>query len=148
MFLHFDELLRKKLGKVVHFVKKHEISWISSKLATFLKHYHVLTFRWTFQQKVAKTASFREKAREIIDLTKTMQLFEQTTMFLHFDELLRKKLGKVVHFVKKHEISWIWSKLATFWKHYHVLTFRWTFQQKVAKTASFHEKARKLIDLA
>ena len=227
MFLHFDELLRKKLGKVVHFVKKHEISWISSKLATFLKHYHVLTFRWTFQQKVAKTASFREKARkiidlaktlqlfeqttmslhfdelfrkklrkvvhfvkkhekpsiwpklasfganyhvlafswtfqqevaksasfrekarEIIDLAKTMQLFEQTTMFLHFDELLRKKLGKVVHFVKKHEKSWIWSKLATFWKHYHVLTFRWTFQQKVAKTASFHEKARKLIDLA
>ena len=148
MFLHFDELLRKKLGKVVHFVKKHEISWISSKLATFLKHYHVLTFRRTFQQKVAKIASFREKAREIIDLAKTMQLFEQTTMFLHFDELLRKKLGKVVHFVKKHEKSWIWSKLATFWKHYHVLTFRWTFQQKVEKTASFREKARKIIDLA
>ena len=94
------------------------------KLASFGANYHVLAFSWTFQQEVAKSASFREKAREIIDLAKTMQLFEQTTMFLHFDELLRKKLGKVVHFVKKHEISWIWSKLATFWKHYHVLTFR------------------------
>ena len=148
MSLHFDELFRKKLQKVRHFVKKHEKPSIWPKLASFGANYHVLAFSWTFQQEVAKSASFREKAREIIDLAKTMQLFEQTTMFLHFDELLRKKLGKVVHFVKKHEISWIWSKLATFWKHYHVLTFRWTFQQKVAKTASFHEKARKLIDLA
>ena len=148
MPLHFDELFRKKLQKVRHFVKKHEKPSIWPKLASFGANYHVLAFSWTFQQEVAKSASFREKAREIIDLAKTMQLFEQTTMFLHFDELLRKKLGKVVHFVKKHEISWIWSKLATFWKHYHVLTFRWTFQQKVAKTASFHEKARKLIDLA
>ena len=148
MSLHFDELFRKKLQKVRHFVKKHEKPSIWPKLASFGANYHVLAFSWTFQQEVAKSASFREKAREIIDLAKTMQLFEQTTMFLHFDELLRKKLGKVVHFVKKHEKSWIWSKLATFWKHYHVLTFRWTFQQKVAKTASFHEKARKLIDLA
>ena len=148
MSLHFDELFRKKLQKVRHFVKKHEKPSIWPKLASFGANYHVLAFSWTFQQEVAKSASFREKAREIIDLAKTMQLFEQTTMFLHFDELLRKRLGKVVHFVKKHEKSWIWSKLATFWKHYHVLTFRWTFQQKVAKTASFHEKARKLIDLA
>ena len=55
---------------------------------------------------------------------------------------------QVVHFVKKHENSWIWSKLATFRENYHVLTFRCTFQQKVAKTASFREKARKTIDLA
>ena len=112
--------------------------------ATFRANYHVLEFSWTFQQKVAKSASFGEKAREIIDLAKTIQLFKQTSMFLHFDELLRKRWEKVVNFVKKRKHSWIWSKLATFRENYHVLTF----QQKVAKTASFREKARKLIDLA
>ena len=77
-----------------------------------------------------------------------MQLFKKTTMFLHFDELLRKRLEKVVHFLKKHEKSWIWSKLAIFRTKYHVFTFRRNFRQTVAKTASFREKARKLIDLA
>ena len=175
MSLHFHELFSKKLQKVPHFVKKHEkssiwpnlynfsnklpclcismnfsvksckkclISWKSTKnhpfgqiFITFRTNYHVFAFPWTFQEKVAKSASFREKAREIIDLAKTLQLFEQTTMSLHFDELFRKKLQKVPHFVKKHEKSWIWPKLAT-------------FQEKVAKSASFREKARETIDLA
>ena len=99
---------------------------------TFRTNYHVFAFRWTFQEKVTKSASFREKAREIIDFANTMQLFEQTTMFLHFDELLRKRLEKVVHFVKKHEKSWIWWKLETFRTNYHVFSFRWTFRQTVA----------------
>ena len=107
MSLHFDQLFGKKLQKVAQFVKKDEISSIWPKLCNFLNNYHVFAFRSTFQEKVAKSASFREKAREIIDLANTMQLFEQTTMFLHFDELLRKRLEKVVHFVKKHEKSWI-----------------------------------------
>ena len=51
-------------------------------------------FRWTFQEKVAKSCEFREKAPEIIDLAKTLQLFEQTTMSLHFDELFKKKVAK------------------------------------------------------
>ena len=148
MSLHFDQLFRKKLQEVAHFVKKHEKSSIWPKLATFGANYHVLAFSWTFQKEVAKSASFREKAREIIDLANTMQLLEQTTMFLHFDELLRKRLEKVVHFVKKHEKAWILSKLATFRTKYHVFMFRWTFPQTVAKTASFREKARKLMDLA
>ena len=107
MSLHFDELFRKKLQKVPHFVKKHEKPSIWPKLATFWANYHVLAFSWTFQQENAKSASFREKAREIIDLDKTTQLFEQTFMFWHFDELLRKRLEKVVDFVKKHENSCI-----------------------------------------
>ena len=148
MPLHFDEPLRKGLQEVPHFVKKHEKPSIWPKLGTFGAKYHVLAFSWTFQKEVAKSASFRERAREIIDLANTMQLFEQTTMFLHFDELLRKRLEKVVHFVKKHEKSWMWSKLATFRTKYHVFTFRWTFRQTVAKTAWFREKARKLMDLA
>ena len=131
------------------------ISWKSTRIhrfgqifGTFRTNYHFFAFRSTFREKVAKSASFRDKAREIIDLANTMQLFNQTTMFLHFDELLRKRLGKVVHFVKKHEKSWIWSRLATFRTNYHAFTFRWTFRQTVAETASFREKARKLIDLA
>ena len=116
--------------------------------ATFRGNYHILEFPWSFQQEVAKSGSFREKARKIIDLANNMQLFEQTTMFLHLDELLRKRLEKVLHFVKKHEKSSIWSKLASFRKNYQVLTFRWSFQQEVAKSASFRDKARKIIDLA
>ena len=188
MLLHFDELLRKRLERVVHFVKKHEKSWIWSKLATFRTNYHVLVFRWTFRQTVAETASFRErerklihlaepmqlfrtnyhvlvfrwtfqqkvaksgsireKARKVMDLAKTLQLFEQTPMSWHFDELFRKKLQKVPHFVKNHEKSSTSPKLATFRTNYHVFSVRWTLWQKVAKTASFREKARKVIDLA
>ena len=174
--------------------KKCVVSWKSTKnhqfcqLATFRENYHVLTFPWTLQQKVAKSCSCREKARKIINLAKSLQLFEQTSMFLHFDEFSRRKLPKVLRFVKKHEKSSIWLKLCNFWnkprcfcismnfqgkscqncfvswkstKHhrfgqnfatfranYHVLAFRWSFQQKVTKSASFREKARNIVDLA
>ena len=114
MSWHFHELFRKKLQKVPHFVRKHEKSSISPKLATFRKNYHLFSFRWTLWQKVAKTASFREKARKLIDLAKTMQLFEQTTMFWCFHELLSKRLQKVAQFVRKHEKSWIRPKLCNF----------------------------------
>ena len=154
-------------------------SWESTKnhpfgqnFATFGTNSHVFAFRWTFQEKVAKSASFREKARKTIDLAKTfnfssklpclgifmnfsarnckkclipwistrnhrfgqnLQLFEQTTMLWHFDELFRKKMQKVARFVKKHEHSSIWPKLATSRRNYHVLAFRWLLQEKVAK---------------
>ena len=155
------------------------VSWKSTKnhrfgqnFATFRTNYHVLAFRWSFQQKATKSASFREKARKIVDLAKTrnfsnklpcfdalvnfsakscrkclvfwensknhllgqnLQLFEQTTMFWHFDELFRKKMQKVARFVKKHEHSSIWPKLATSRRNYHVLAFGWLLQEKVAK---------------
>ena len=90
--------------------KKCVISWESTKnhrfgqnFATFRTIYHVFAFGWTFKEKVGKSASFREKARKIIDLAKTLQLFEQTTMFLHLNELFSRKMQKVPHFVKKHE---------------------------------------------
>ena len=183
MFLHLDEVLRKRLEKVVHFVKKNEKSWIWSKLATFWTNYHALRFRWTFRQTVAKTASFREKPRKLVDLAKTMQLFltnyhvfvfrwtfqqkvaesgpirekqrkiidlanslelfEQTTMSLHLHELFRRKLQKVPHFVKKHEKPSISPELLTFRANYHVLAFSWTIPKEVAKSCSIREKARK-----
>ena len=143
MSLHFDQLFRKKLQEVPHFVKKHEKPSIWPKLATFGANYPVLAFSWTFQKEVAESASFRGKARKIIDLANTMQLFEQTTMSLHFDQLFRKKLQEVPHFVKKHEKPSIWPKLATFGANYPVLAFSWTFQKEVAESAPFRGKARK-----
>ena len=148
MFWHFDEVFSKKLQKVPHFVKKHEKSSIWPKLATFPTNYHVLTLWWTFQRKVAESASFSEKTLKIIDWAKTCNFFEQSTMFMRFDELFSKRLQKVPRFVKKHEKSSIWPKLATFRTNYHVLAFRWTFQEKNAKSGPFREKARTLIDLA
>ena len=186
--LDFDQLFTKKLQKIPHFEKSTKNHRFGQIFITFRTNYHVFGFRWTFHEKVAKTASFREKAREIIDLAKTFQLFEQTTMSLHFDELFRKKLQKVPHFVKKHQKSSIWPKFCNFsnklpclcisinfpgkssdkclisWKstknhrfgqifitfrtNYHVFGFRWTFQEKVATSASFRQKERKIIDLA
>ena len=67
-------------------------------------------------------------------------------MFPRFGQVLTKKLEKVVHFVRKHEKSSIWPKLATFRAYYHVLAFWSTFHQKVAKSGSFGEKAPKIID--
>ena len=125
--------------------KNHQFGQI---FATFRTNFDVFAFRWIFKEKVAKSASFREKARKLIDLAKTLQLFEQTTMFWHFDEVFSKKLQKVPHFVKKHEKPSIWPKLWTFRANYHVLAFSWTFQQEVAKSASFRAKAREIIDLA
>ena len=133
MSLNFDELFRKKVQKVPHFVKKHEKSSIWRKLATFPTNYHVLTLWWTFQRKVAESASFSEKTLQIIDWAKTCNLFEQSTMFMRFDELLSKRLQKVPRFMKKHEHSSICPKLPTFRTSYHVLAFRWLLQEKVAK---------------
>ena len=135
--------------------KKCLISWKSTKnhrsgqnFATFRTNYHVFAFRLTFQEKVAKSASFGEKTRKTIDLAKTCNFSRKLRCLWHFHELFRKKLQRVPHIVKKHEKSSISPKIASFRKNYHLFSFRWTLWQKVAKTASFREKARKLIDLA
>ena len=70
-----------------------------------------------------------------------LQLFEETTMFRHFCQLFSKKLQKVAHFVKEHEKSSIWPKLATFRANYHVSAFWWTFEQKVSHFVKKHEKS-------
>ena len=130
------------------------ISWKSTKNHRFGQNLQlfeqttVFAFRWTFQKKVAKSASFREKTRKINDLAKTCNFSRKLRcvgIFMNFSE---RNCKKVPHFVRKHGKSSIWPKLVTFRKNYHVFTFRWTLWQKVAKTASFRGKARKLIDLA
>ena len=124
-------------GKVREFID------LAKTMQLFLTNYHVLVLRWTFQQKFPESGSIREKARKIIDLAKTLQLFKQTTMSSHFDELFRKKLQQVPHFVRKHEKPSIWPKLSTFRKNYPFLAFSWTFEQGVEKIASFRGKAPK-----
>ena len=121
--------------------KKCLVSWKSPKnhrfgqsFATFRANYHVLAFRWSFQEKYANSASFREKTREIIDFNKTCNFFVRTTMSLDCDELFREKLQKLPHFLKKHEKSSIWPKLTTSRTNYHVSAFWSAFQQKVVKS--------------
>ena len=65
-------------------------------------------------QKVPKSAWFREKAWEIVDLAKMCNYLEQTTMFRRLGQLFSKKLQKVPHCAEKHQKSSIWPKLATF----------------------------------
>ena len=143
----FGWTLWQKVAKSASFRgKARELIDLAKTMQLFVTNYHVLVFRWTVEQKVAKSCSIREKARKIIDLAKTLQLFAQTTMSLHFDELFRKKLQKVPHFVKRNEKPSIWPELATFRANYHVLAFSWTFQKEVAKSALFREKAREIID--
>ena len=130
--------------------KKCLISWETTTnhrsrqiFATFRTNCHVFAFRWTFQEKVAKSASFRHKAREIIDLAKTLQLFEQTTMCLHFDELFRKKLQQVPHFVRKHDKSSISPNLCNFSNKLPCLCISMNFSGKTCKKCLISWKSRR-----
>ena len=145
MFWCFGELFSKSLQKWLNSWKSTKNHRFGQNFATFQTNYHVFAFRWTFQEKVAKSALFREKAREIIDFTKTCNFSRKLPCL---DQLYGKKLQKMPHFVKKHEKPSIWQKLSTFRKNYPVLAFSWTFEQGVAKIASFRGKAREFIDLA
>ena len=73
--------LKKKLQKVPDFVKKHGKPSISPKLLTFQANYDVLAFSWTFQKEIARSASFCEKARKIIDFAKTCNFSKKLPCF-------------------------------------------------------------------
>ena len=107
----FGEFFSKQFHKVPHFAKKHEKSSIwpkTSKLSNKLPSSKLLV---NFS---AKSASFGEEGRKIVDLAKNFKILEQTAMFRRFDELSSKKLQKVTHFVKKHEKSSIWPRTGKF----------------------------------
>ena len=169
--------------------KKCLISWKSTinhrfgqNIATFRTNHHVIAFRSTFQEKVAKSASFREKTRKTIDLAKTFNFSSKLPclgIFMNFSARSCKKwlipwkstrnnrfgqnyatfssklpwLCISMNFSGKSCKNWlIWWKstinhrfgqnIATFGTNYHVFAFRSTFQEKVAKSASFRERAR------
>ena len=147
MSLHFDELFRKKMQKVPHFVKKHEKPPIWSKLSTFRATYHVFAFSWTFQQEVAKSASFRGKAREIIDLAKTMHFFRTNYHVFAFRSTFREKVANSASFRETaRKIIDLAKALQLLEQATMSFSFWWTFKKKVAKSASSREKARKIID--
>ena len=141
----FCNLLLKSSSKHQNMVVCSKNHRFGQNFATFRTKYHMFAFRWSFQQKVAKSASFREKARKIIHLAKSLQLFEQTTMSWHFYELFSKKLQKVPHSVQKGEKSSIWPKLCNFLEETPMsLHFDQLFEKMLQKVPHFvkqHEKS-------
>ena len=131
------------------------VSWKSTKnhrfgqnFATFRANYNVLAFRWSFQQKVTKSASFREKARKIVDLAKTSNLSNKPRCFDALVNFSAKSCRKCLVFWENFKNHRLGQNFQLFRTKYHVYAFRWTFQQKVANSASFREKARKIVHLA
>ena len=113
LFRGFDKLFRQKLRRVPHFAKKREKSSISQNLQLFRRNHRVSALWRIFYTEVAKSASFREKRGKIVDLAKTCNFFEETTVFRRFDELFSQKWQKVSYFVEKGEKSSIWAKVAS-----------------------------------
>ena len=134
--------------------KKRLNSWKSTKnyrfgknFATFRTKYHVFAFPSTFQEKVAKSASFREKTRETIDFAKTCKFWSKLPclgIFMNFSERSLKKCFISWKSTRNH---WFGQHYASFRTKYHVFAFRWTFKEKVGKSCSFREKARKIVEL-
>ena len=128
--------------------KKCLISWegiknrrFGKKLSTFRTNYRVSAFWRTFEQNVARSASYREKAQKILDLAKNLQLFEQTTVLEVFGEFFSKNFQKVPHFVKKHEKSSIWPKTCNFSNK--LPCFDELFGKKFEKVPDFVKKHQK-----
>ena len=127
--------------------KKLLISWKSTRnhrsgpnFATFRRNYHVFGFRWTFQKKVAKSASFREKTRKTNDLAKTCNFSSKLRclgIFINFAETSCKKcliswkkrkndrFGQNLQLFEQTTMSW----------HFHEL-----FRKKLQKVRHFVRK--------
>ena len=143
MFERFDQGFRKKLQKVPHFLKKNEKSSIWPKHSTFLTNWHVFLFWWTFQRKVAKSASFHEKPWKIINLGKTWHFLNKLACFC----ILIKFSAKTC---KKCLISWKTMKTNRFGQNLQLsektgmfLRFDQLFSPKLQKVPHFvknHEK--------
>ena len=126
-----------------HFLKKYPNYHVLKKLPCF---YVSINFSVA---KVAKTASFREKARKLIDLAKNYATFSnKLPCFGVSMNLPAKGCKKWLNSWKRTKSHPFGLNFAIFPTNYHVFSFRWTFQEKVAKSASFREQARKTIDLA
>ena len=175
--------------------RKFSISWKSTRnhrfgqhYATFPTNYHVFAFRWTFKEKVGENGSFRGKARKIMDLVKTWHFPDKVLCFyvsMNFSAKCFKNcliswestkthrfgqnyatfsnklpcFGLSMNFSAKDCKTWLnsWKStknnrfgqnFATSRGNYYVFVFRSTFQENVVRSASFHRKARKIIDLA
>ena len=131
------------------------ISWKSTRnhrsgqiFITFRTNYHVFAFRWTFQGNVAKSASFREKAREIIDLGKLCNFSNKLPCLCISINFSGKSCKKCLIWWKNTKNHRFGQNLQFFEETTMSLAFSWTFQKEVAKSASYREKAREIIDFA
>ena len=148
MSWHFHELFSRKVQKGPHSWKSTRNHRFGQNYVTFRTNYHVFVFRWTFKEKVGKSGWFREKARKIMDLVKTCNFSNKLPCFdvsMNFSANSCKNCLISWKSTKSHRFG---QTMQLFLTNYHVLVFRWTFPQKVAKRGSIPEKARKIIDLA
>ena len=145
MSWHFHELFSKKLQKVPHSVEKHEKSSIGPKLATFSNKVPCLCVSMNFSAKGCKKCLVSWKSTKNHRLGQNLQLFEQTTMFWHFDELFRKKMQKSGPFREKARTLIDLAKTCNFSKKLPCFGISMIV---AGKSGSFREKWRKIIDLA
>ena len=115
--------------------------------ATFRTNYHVFAFRWTFQEKVAKSSSFREKARKTIDLAKTCNISSKQLCLCIFTISSARRCKQCLFLWKSMRNHRFSQNFATSRTNYHVFAFRLTFKEKVGKSCWFREKAGKIMDL-
>ena len=81
---------------------------------------------WLISRKSMKNHRFGENLplfEQTIMFGGCNELSEKNFLFEGFDELFGKKLQNVADFVKKHEKSSTWPKLATFRANHHVSRF-------------------------
>ena len=77
-----------------------------------------------------------------------LTLFEQTGMFLRFDQLFTKKLQKVPHFAKTMKNLRVGQNLQLFEQTRMFRCFHELLSKKFEKVPHFEKKPRKLMDLA
>ena len=145
MFWCFDELFSKRLQKVDQFVKKHEKSSIWPNLWNFSNKLPCLCISINFSGKSCKKCLISWKRTGNHRSGQTGNFSSKLPclgIFMNFSERSCKKCL----------ISWESTRNNPFHQNLQLFEkttmFGWTLWQKVAKTASFREKARKLMDLA
>ena len=136
----FRWTFQKKVAKSASFREKARKPSIWPKLSTFRANYHVFAFSWTFQQEVAKSASFREKTRKTIDLAKTMQLFEETTMSWPFHELSERNCKNCLISRESTRNNQFGQNLQLFEKTTMFLRFDEHYRKKLQKLPHLVEK--------
>ena len=124
-------------------MKKHEKSSIWPKLATLRGNYHVSEFWSIFQQKVAKSDSFCEGARKIMDLAKTSNFSSKLPCFgvlVNFSAKSCKKCLISSKNTKNHRFGQnlqLFEQTTMSWHFYEL------FRKKLQKVAQFVKKHEK-----
>ena len=142
----FRWIFKEKVAKSS--VKKHEKSSIWPKLCNFSSKLPCFGISMKFSAKSYKKCLISWKSTKNRRFGENSQLFQQTTMFDALVNFSAKSCRKCLVFWQNSKNHRLGQNLQLFRTKYHVYAFRWTFQQKVAKSASFRKKARNIVDSA